>query len=139
MPVDFRDSAGRHKKDADLLHANSRWANADHLFGLSAECALKSVMQGLGMTLDPKGIPSAPYNVHVNKLWAGFQSFANSRSGAAYSAVLAGATNPFSNWDISQRYEQGSQVTQAVAEAHRNGADLAMQILNAAILDGVVQ
>jgi len=47
MPTDFRDAAERHFEDAGYLEAGNRPANADHLFGLSAECALKAVMQGL--------------------------------------------------------------------------------------------
>ena len=70
MPSDFIDAADRHFEDADFLESNGRVANADHLFGLSAECALKAVMQGLGMALRPGGVPlERRHRVHINDLW----------------------------------------------------------------------
>ena len=52
MPLDFRDAAKRHWKDAEYLLEDERFAaNADHLFGMSAECALKAVMLSLGMQM----------------------------------------------------------------------------------------
>ena len=50
--ADFSDAHRRHWEDAELLHAYSRWANADQLYGFSAECGLKAVMQVLGMHVD---------------------------------------------------------------------------------------
>lgn len=41
---DFFNAHQRHWKDAELLYKEKRWANADHLYGLSAECGLKAVM-----------------------------------------------------------------------------------------------
>jgi len=57
MPVDFYDACKRHWNDAEHLFDQKRLANADHLFGLAAECALKAVMVALGMTLLPDGKP----------------------------------------------------------------------------------
>ena len=48
MPVDFRDAAERHYEDAGYLLADDRLSDADHLFGLSGECALKAVMLYVG-------------------------------------------------------------------------------------------
>jgi hypothetical protein len=50
MP-DYRDAAERHWEDAGFLINDNRIANTDHLFGMAAECALKAVMQTLGMKL----------------------------------------------------------------------------------------
>jgi len=54
-------------------------ANADHLFGLAAECALKAVMQALGMlSLRSDGVPAdKKHKVHINDLWNEFITFAN--------------------------------------------------------------
>ena len=49
-PTDFVDSHRRHWQDAELLFDQSRWANADQLYGFSAECGLKAVMKALGMS-----------------------------------------------------------------------------------------
>lgn len=83
MPVDFRDAAERHWEDAGHLLADARLANSDHLFGLSAECALKSVMLELGMRLKNNGKPEVPYAVHINKLWDEFITFAHNRGGSS--------------------------------------------------------
>ena len=48
-PVDFVDAHRRHWGDAELLFDHDRWANADQLYGFSAECGLKAVMRTLGM------------------------------------------------------------------------------------------
>jgi len=41
MSIDFLDPHDRHWEDGERLFGVSRWANADHLYGLSAECGLK--------------------------------------------------------------------------------------------------
>jgi hypothetical protein len=56
-PADFADAHRRHWEDAELLFAHDRWANADQLYGFSAECGLKTVMQALGMNTDAAGVP----------------------------------------------------------------------------------
>lgn len=63
MPVDFRDAAERHWEDAEHLMNNDRLANADHLYGLSAECSLKAVMCALGMPIFSDGSPMHPYRI----------------------------------------------------------------------------
>lgn len=48
MSTDFYDAFSRHDADADLLLENERWANADHHYGLAAECALKAASAATG-------------------------------------------------------------------------------------------
>ena len=55
FPADFRDAHLRHWQDAELLFEHQRWANADQLYGLSAECGLKAVMRALGMPVGRHG------------------------------------------------------------------------------------
>lgn len=45
MAENFLDAHHRHWDDAELLYQAQRWANADHLFGVSAECGLKRLME----------------------------------------------------------------------------------------------
>jgi hypothetical protein len=73
---DFRAAARRHHDDAGFLLADSRWANADHLAGLAAECALKAIMQftPFGATPNARGIlilshSSKELRQHIDKLW----------------------------------------------------------------------
>lgn len=140
MPIDFRDAAERHWEDAQYLMADTRTANADHLYGLSAECALKAVMLALGMALRPDGAPDyRRHRVHINQLWNEFVSFANSRNGARYASRLAHVANPFMDWDVNQRYNHRTGITPAVAASHEQGAHTAKQILDSAVLNGDIQ
>jgi hypothetical protein len=137
MPVDFRDAAERHWEDAACLLAESHMANADHLFGLSAECALKAIMLALGMTLRPDGVPAdRQHRVHIDQLWNEFVSFANARSGARYASPLSGVPNPFVNWNVNQRYNHRADVTPGVAEDHHQAARTVKQVLDQAVLNG---
>ena len=105
MSTDFRDASARHFDDAEVLlkQAEPREANADHLFGLSAECSLKAVMLALGMAVNTDGVPAdRGHKVHMPELWAAFQSFAEGRLASRYLEPLDKA-NPFSDWAIDQR------------------------------------
>lgn len=137
MAVDFCDAAQRHWEDAGYLLADARLANADHLFGLSAECALKAIMLALGMTLHPDGAPAdRQHRVHINQLWNEFVSFANARSGAHYASLLFGIPNPFINWNVNQRYNHRADVTPKVVEDHYEAARKVKQVFDQAVLNG---
>ena len=140
MPVDFREAAERHWTDGDSLFRSSRLANADHLLGLAAECALKAVMQALGMPLHPDGRPvdKQHHQVHINKLWDEFVTFAHARGGARYALTLGAVPNPFADWDVAQRYDHSSSIGAGQAARHQSAAQTARQVLEQAILDGVV-
>jgi len=138
MTADFHDATERHRVDADALFNNQRFANADHLFGLAAECALKAVMKGLGMQIKPDGSPSTQsHRVHVNKLWNEYISFANNRNGVKY-VVGMDSNNPFSNWDVNQRYEHHSRFTDSCVDEHRKATEIIMSRWIEAFLDGVL-
>lgn len=140
MAIDFRDAAERHFEDAGYLEAGNRPANADHLFGLSAECALKTVMQGLGMALRSDGAPDQKqYRVHINHIWGEFAAFSQNRSGAKYSSYIDPMNNSFSDWDVSQRYCHRNDITSDMLTRHKEGAEQTKQMLDTAILDGVVK
>lgn len=53
--VDYVASARRHLKDAAILKAAGRQANAGQLFGFSVECALKATLVATGAAVDPDG------------------------------------------------------------------------------------
>ena len=139
MPTDFRNAAERHYNDAGYLLVDKRLANADHLYGLSAECALKSVMKGLGMKVDQTGKPEErQYRVHINDLWDEFITFANGLKGSMYSARLDGVQNCFEDWRVDQRYFNQADITGTNVESHKQGACIVKSVLDQAILDGVV-
>lgn len=118
MATDFVDAHSRHWQDAELLFEHQRWANADQLYGLSAECGLKAVMEKLGMPFDDIGRPERKYREHVNKLWPVFQDFANGRGGARYLEMLPRG-NPFANWAIDGRYGKSDDFRFADVAPHR--------------------
>ena len=88
-PEDFFDAHRRHWEDAEIFLGSHRWANADQLYGLSAECCPKAVMKTLGMPVDATGTPKARKHLrYVQKLWPIFETFAGDRDGARYLSPL---------------------------------------------------
>lgn len=137
MSTDFRDASDRHLEDAELLLAQTREANADHMFGLSAECSLKAVMLALGMAVNADGAPAdRGHKVHMPELWAAFQSFAEGRLASRYLEPLDKA-NPFSDWAVDQRYWARAAITISAASSHRTAAAQCRQSLEKLLLDGV--
>ena len=120
-PADFRAAHRRHWQDAELLFKHQRWANADQLYGLSAECGLKAVMVGLGMEVGPQGAPPQRYRKHVNDLWPQFVTFVSGRSGSPYMPMLP-PVNPFATWSIDSRYAHGRYFSKAAVDPHREAA-----------------
>ena len=121
-PADFADACRRHWEDAELLFAKNRWANADQLYGLSAECGLKAAMQTLEMDVDTIGRPQAPeYRKHVQELWPTFYIFAEKRGGSRYLRLLP-RNRPFADWSHHDRYAHRCHFHKTVVEPHRKAA-----------------
>jgi hypothetical protein len=136
MP-DYDDAAKRHWDDATFLLNAERMPNADQLFGLSAECALKTVMVALGMPMNSSKPTSQKHSVHIDKLWDEFITFSESRKGEKYSNILS-SINPFADWRVDQRYENTNIVTEKMVADHQIGAQQARRCLTAANMDGSV-
>jgi len=138
MATDFLDAHRRHWNDAELLFRETRWANADHLFGLAAECGLKRLMIAFGMSVDPvTGTPQIRNDkVHANRVWARYESYRSGHN-AGVNYTLP-AVEPFQDWDISQRYAHSDDFTKVIAESHRNGAKSVHSLINKAILEGII-
>ena len=115
FPQDFSNAHRRHWKDAELLFTEGRLANADHLYGLSAECGLKAMLEVEGQSVVP------PYRSHVDELWDEFRTFANGRKGAMYLSKLPPG-NPFSDWTVADRYAHCSHFDPPRVTPHRNAA-----------------
>ena len=137
MSTDFRDASARHFEDAEVLLMQTRAANADHLFGLSAECSLKAVMLALGMAVNTDGAPAdRGHKVHMPELWAAFQSFAQGRLASRYLEPLDRA-NPFSDWAVDQRYWARAAITPPALSSHMTAADQCRLSLEKLLFDGV--
>ncbi len=127
MISDFLDAHHRHWEDAEFLHGDSRWANADHLYGMAAECGLKRLMQVFGMPIDAMGRPSNKDDRrHVTDIWTRYETYRSGHGQAGYSLP----NNPFVDWDVSQRYARRSEFDQARMDAHRQGAQIVRNLLS---------
>lgn len=137
MTTNYRDAAVRHYVDGTALHAGKRHANADQLFGLAAECALKAVMVGLGMQVTKKGAPrDHAHKVHMPELWMAYQSFAEGRLASRYLEPLS-HRNPFDDWKVDQRYWASSAIGSGRSKDHRDAATSCRASMELAVLDGV--
>jgi hypothetical protein len=68
MNEKFDEAAQRHWRDAEWLRGEKRTENADQLYGLAAECAVKAVLSKLpGCSSDGELAPA--YRKHIDALW----------------------------------------------------------------------
>ena len=133
--ADFADAHHRHWEDAKSLFALDRWANADHLYGLSAECGLKAVMRALGMQVDDEGKPTEKeHREHIDKLWPAYIDFVKHRNGGRY--LLDG--KPFDNWSIHDRYANRSHFTRLNVAPHRAAAHRIRDVVELATTEGLL-
>lgn len=132
MDPDYRDAARRHHQDAKDLLDRHRFANADHLFGLAAECAIKEVMVILGAKTSPDG-GLAQHRVHINKLWQEYLTFPKGRTGTKLITPLECLpADPFSDWDVDQRYAPQQRFVLNIVMPHRKAAEACQVVLQRA-------
>ena len=112
--ADFTDAHRRHWADAELLFEHDRWANADHLYGLSAECGLKAVMEEQGETI------AGEYKKHVRELWPRFVDFMET-AGELWSEFPEG--EPFDDWSHHDRYAHQGLFQLDDVKRHRDAAE----------------
>lgn len=141
MGTDYCDAAYRHFGDASHLAENKSVPNADHLYGVAAECALKAVMIGLGAPSGGGELQEKSHRQHIDKLWSEYESFVKGRSAARYLTPLAGLPpGPFSDWRIEQRYSHRTDVSSTkVLGSHAKAAKACLVTLERAINDGRVR
>ena len=138
-PANFVDAHRRHWTDAELLFDHERWANADHLYGFSAECGLKAVMQACGMPVDrTTGTPVDPqHRKHVQEIWPIFRSFVDTREHSEYLDRLPPG-EPFADWSHHDRYAHHGYCGRTDVEPHRDAADAVRPIVEAARQNGLL-
>ncbi len=138
MQTDFTDAQDRHWVDAQTLYAAQRWANADHLYGVAAECALKSLMLVFGMPFDAAKDKPAKNDdrQHIDSIWVRYETYRTGHhQGAAYTLPTG---TPFHDWHISQRYADQSGFNSVRVNAHREAAEAARQLVEKARRDGLI-
>jgi len=105
----YTHAARRLMADAVVLWIHGTQETAAHLAGLSAECALKSILVGLGV-VEPGadgqlGLLNRPLRTHIDRLWGEFQAQLQGRGGSAYLKLLpVGVPPPFDSWRVEHRY-----------------------------------
>jgi hypothetical protein len=137
LPPDYLDAMERHWLDAEHLfhHTPPRLANADQLYGLSAECGLKALMMKWGMTLNSNNAPAdGSDRKHVDDMWDRYEAYRQGR----FTTLALPTTNPFDYWSIHHRYAHRSCFQQAVVEGHKQGAAVVQQIVKEADRIGVL-
>lgn len=138
MQADFLDAHERHWEDAERLFQAQRWANADHLYGMAAECGLKRLMLAFGMKFD--AARNCPANAsdrrHADGIWARYESYrCGHHLGAGF---VFPNTNPFDDWHVSQRYAHRHHFDQVRAQAHRSGAQTVRELVKKAQKEGLL-
>jgi hypothetical protein len=138
MQADYLDAHERHWHDAELLMGQQRWANADHLYGMAAECGLKRLMLAFGMPYDEaKNRPQKREDrEHADGIWARYESYrCGHHRGAGYGLP---SPNPFDNWKVAQRYAHQSHFTQALVHPHQTAAAQVRQLIKRAKREGLI-
>lgn len=115
---DYPSAAFRHWQDAQLLAGENRVENADQLYGLAAECAIKKALIELPAFIKA-GLLDAPYKKHINELWdkVNLQSL-HKRYPDLSKCLKAG--NPFSDWHVNQRYVAAGVISLETMQKHRD-------------------
>src|SRR5438445_3524577 len=111
----YTHAAKRLISDAVGLWMGGSRETAVHLAGLSAECALKSVLVGLGLVpagTDGQIANRSPLRLHINQLFGQFQTILQGHRGAAYAALLpTPVPQPFHDWLVDHRYVADRQLS----------------------------
>lgn len=138
MQADFLDAHERHWKDAETLFAQGRFANADQLYGIAAECGLKRLMVRFGMVINPttgSPVDSKDWK-HANNIWSRFEGYRSGKvEGVDYGLPTS---NPFGNWDVSDRYSHQSNFSQASVQIHQAGAAAICELIKKAQREGLL-
>ena len=151
MPVrySYSNAARRLLRASFRLWEHQSPETATHLAGLSAECALKSILAGLGViTLGPDGQLGdwKKWGVHIREekstktpLWSEFHAALSGHTGRAFVALAPPATPaPFDGWRASHRYVADRQLQQEEMDQWMWAAIAIGKAHEQAILEGVV-
>ena len=120
-------AAFRHWRDAQLLERENRVENADQLYGIASECAIKKALIELPAFVK-NGTLSLPYKEHINDLWGkvNLQSL-QKRYPGPYACLKA--NNPFLDWHVNQRYVVDGAVSLQSMHGHRESAKKLLGVL----------
>ncbi|HVK70888.1 MAG TPA: hypothetical protein VM694_40815 [Polyangium sp.] len=154
---DYTEAANRHFRDAEALGALTppRMANADHLYGIAAECALLGILQTdptKASSFSADGGLDDRWRKHINVLWGMFcHEIERHRSLGFVMSHLRSEfpeqprrpgdrprfpSNPFKGWSVDQRYLSEASVATEIhpgaVEQHQRAAKHCLQLLDKA-------
>lgn len=134
MRANFQDSHSRHWEDAEILFDAGRLANADHMYGIAAECGLKALMAVWGMGYDDsRDMPSDQADrKHADGIWQRYGQYLQGPQAGDYQL----SNNPFDDWSIHQRYWPRSCFKRETVSRHRRGAEEVREVFKKAERDG---
>ena len=124
--TNYGDAATRHWNDGKYLDDANRSENADQLYGIAAECAIKSAIVSMTSSTASLEVQKG-YRHHVESLWdkAPVQQLSKNYPGLA---LLLRQPNPFADWSVDQRYHVSGSITAEKLELHRG---MAQRLLSA--------
>jgi hypothetical protein len=131
----YTHAARRLVGDAFALWSHGTRESAAHLAGLAAECALKSILIGLGVIAPAADgqVPQA-YRTHVDRAWGQFQMALQGRRGAAYLAMLpTSVMTAFDGWRVNHRYIAAGRLVPEDLERWMWAAISVSQVLDVAV------
>ncbi|HMV06827.1 MAG TPA: hypothetical protein PKA30_14920 [Accumulibacter sp.] len=130
LPEDYPAAARRHWRDAELLWSHQRQENADQLYGIAAECAVKAALSSLP-GYSAQACLHDKYKLHIDKLWDQVHVHNMQKRFPGVSALLGLDPPPFGDWTIAQRYAADACLARDAVEAHRKAA---RRLLGAALI-----
>lgn len=133
MSENYAQAALRHWRDAELLKQQERVENADHHYGIAAECALKTALVTMPRFTEDGNL-SKGYKEHVDTLWDKIQPQSLEKRFPSLPSVLR-MPNPFQDWNVDQRYGADHSISTETMESHRN---FTRRLLGAVQLSGVL-
>ncbi|MCM8641417.1 hypothetical protein [Accumulibacter sp.] len=117
MKEKYDEAAQRHWRDAEWLRGEKRTENADQLYGLAAECAVKAVLSKLP-GCSSGGELASGYKKHIDELWDRIRLQSVTKL-APTLQLLVQAGNPFQDWRVGQRYAGDGCVSCSSVTSHR--------------------
>jgi hypothetical protein len=126
----MRDAANRHFSAATALRSTSNSRVAGYLYGIATECAIKKVMQNLGIReLAANQRKDDPYYAHFETFRTMLRDTVSGRA-ATNLRRIAEDDSFMQHWDTSMRYSDGTQIDPAWIERWHENAVTAIAMMD---------
>lgn len=137
MP-DFFAAARRHLNDGDFLHQHARHTNAVQLWAYGGECTLKAIALQQGhFQMDKNGKPNKGFGLHLNQIKEGSDLLSLYNAAQTGTSILMGPTTAFVDWNINERYEDGSKLLTKLDDYKRDASFFRNMLNNSARSEGL--